>query len=305
MGELQQRVYLNGERLPGRAVAVGAEHVSFSAMTTLTHAGAKVVALVTEHERQQSCAAFRLATAARWRVPVWTSTAVRRIHAWADGPPATGSTAGRGWPACRSPTAAPAQPVSFSVNGLSLPVTGFPTMSRHEPVASISTPVPEGRPSTRCWRPRQSACSPRGTWCTRRKPRTSPRCPAGTPPRSIAAALRATGRGADADLTGAVLHVGAGLDPGVQIPVRAEPPLLWISPNVIAAAAPETVPPLGRFVLRSGEFRRITRLEARQDGRLLARSRPVWLIPGRPVHLGAGWLPRVDPAGGPVRVLTV
>ena len=78
-GELQQRVYLHGQRLPGRAVVVGAEHVSFSAMLTLAHAGADVVALVTEQPRHQSFAAFALAAAARWRVPVWTSAAVRRI----------------------------------------------------------------------------------------------------------------------------------------------------------------------------------------------------------------------------------
>ena len=78
-GELQQRVYLHGQRLPGRALVVGAEHVSFSAMVTLAHAGADVLALVTDQPRHQSYAAFALAAAARWRVPVWTSTAVRRI----------------------------------------------------------------------------------------------------------------------------------------------------------------------------------------------------------------------------------
>jgi hypothetical protein len=83
------------------------------------------------------------------------------------------------------------------------------------------------------------------------------------------------------------------------VPVLAEPPLRWISPNVIGAAA---APPRGRFVLRSREFRRLARLEARQDGRLLVRSGPVRLVPERPVHLGGGWLDQVDPAGGPVRV---
>ena len=78
-GELQQRVYLGGERLAGRALVVGAEHVSFSAALTLAHAGADVVALVTGHERQQSYAAFRFGAAVRWRAPVWTSSAVRRI----------------------------------------------------------------------------------------------------------------------------------------------------------------------------------------------------------------------------------
>jgi len=40
-GELQQRAYLGHERLPGRALVVGAEHVSFSAAVTLAHAGAR------------------------------------------------------------------------------------------------------------------------------------------------------------------------------------------------------------------------------------------------------------------------
>jgi len=66
-GELQQRVYLHGQRLPGRALVIGAEHVSFSAMVTLAHAGADVVALVTDQPRQQSYAAFALAAAVRWR----------------------------------------------------------------------------------------------------------------------------------------------------------------------------------------------------------------------------------------------
>jgi hypothetical protein len=83
--------------------------------------------------------------------------------------------------------------------------------------------------------------------------------------------------------------------------VLVEAPLRWISPNVIGSAA---APPLGRFVLRSREFRRGVRLEAWQGGRLLARSRPVRLIPERPAHLDAGWLDQVEPAGGPVRVVT-
>ena len=81
-GELQQRVYLGGERLSGRALVVGAEHVAFSAAVTLAHAGADVIALVTDLERHQSYAAFRAGAALRWRTPVWTSAVVTRI----DGP---------------------------------------------------------------------------------------------------------------------------------------------------------------------------------------------------------------------------
>jgi hypothetical protein len=85
------------------------------------------------------------------------------------------------------------------------------------------------------------------------------------------------------------------------VPVIAEPPLRWISPNAIAIGA---VPPLGRFAIRAAEFTERAVLEARQDGKLLTRSRPLRLIPGRPVHLRASWLTSVNPAGGPVRVVT-
>jgi hypothetical protein len=102
-------------------------------------------------------------------------------------------------------------------------------------------------------------------------------------------------------LSGGVLGAGSAVPGRGRVPVLVEPPLRWISPNVTGSAA---APPLGRFVLRSREFRRGARLEAWQDGRLLARSRPVRLIPERPVHLEAGWLDQVEPAGGPVRVVT-
>ena len=78
-GELQQRVYLHGERLTGRAIVVGAEHVSFSAVVTLAHAGAEVVALVTDQARHQSLAAFRIGARVIWRAPVWTRTSVAEI----------------------------------------------------------------------------------------------------------------------------------------------------------------------------------------------------------------------------------
>ncbi len=62
-----------------------------------------------------------------------------------------------------------------------------------------------------------------------------------------------------------------------------------------------TPPPRGRFLLRSEVFARRARLQVRQDGRVLATAR-ARLVPGRPVRLDAGWLGRVDPAGGPIQV---
>ncbi len=77
---LQQLVYLHGANVGRRAVVVGAEHVSFSAVATLAHGGASVAGLVTELARHQSLAAFRIGAAIRYRVPVWTRTAITGIH---------------------------------------------------------------------------------------------------------------------------------------------------------------------------------------------------------------------------------
>jgi thioredoxin reductase len=286
-GELQQRVYLGHERLGGRALVVGAEHVSFSAAVTLAHVGARVVALVTEHERQQSYAAFRLGAALRWRMPVWTSTAVRRV-------------AGRG------------RLAGVEVEDVRIGAARFVPC---EVVVFTGDWIPDHELA----RLAGLAMDP-GT----RGPMVDTRLETSAPGVFAAGNLVHAAETADiaalsgrhaarhiaphiAAALGVVLGVaGAGAgrqDAGLAglVPVRVEPPLQWISPNAIAAAAS---PPRDRFVLRSREFRGPTRLEVRQDGRLLARSRPVRLVPGRPMHLDADWQARVDPAGGPVRVTT-
>jgi thioredoxin reductase len=271
-GELQQRVYLGGQRLPGRAVVVGAEHVSFSAAMTLAHAGARVVALVTEHERQQSYAAFRLGAALRWRVPVWTSTAIHRVvgRQRLSGVEVADVRTG-------SVRFVPCDTVVFTGDWI----------PDHELARAAGLAMDPGT----------------------RGPSVD------TTLRTSAAGVFAAGNlvhaaeTADvAALSGrhAARHIAAALDgaPGSRrLPMRAEPPLRWISPNAIAVGAVPPAPPLGRFVLRSREFRHLARLEVRQDGRPLFRSRPVRLIPNRQVRLGAAWLARVDPAGGPVRVV--
>jgi thioredoxin reductase len=285
-GELQQRVYLGGERLTGRAVVVGAEHVSFSAAMTLSHADADVVALVTEHGRQQSYLAFRVGAAVRWRIPVWTDCAVRRVVG-------RGRLAGVEVADVRTGAArfVPCGTVVFTgdwipdhelarLAGLGLdPGTRGPAVDTTLATSAAGV-YAAGNLVHAAETADIAALSGRHA------------------ARHVAAALTSGGLGSGSAGAMAAGAVAA----GGRRPVLVAPPLRWISPNVIGASA--AAPPLGRFVLRSQDFRRLARLEVRQDGRLLARSRPVRLIPGRPVHLDAGWLPRVDPAGGPVRVVT-
>ncbi len=285
-GELQQRVYLNGERLPGRAVVVGAEHVGFSAAVTLAHAGAEVVALVTEHPRHQSYAAFRVGAAVRWRLPVWTSAAVSAItgRGELDGVDITDiRTGARRFVECRT--------LVFTSDWI----------PDHELARAASLTID---PGTR---------GPAVDTTLR------------TSARGIFAAGNVIHAAETADIAAlsgrhAATHIAAFLGHAdnaanaVALTIRTEPPLCWISPNLIrlqvtgagppsgTGSLPDQAPPLGRFTIRSGEFRTVVRLEVRQDDRRLAVSRPMRLIPGRPVHLHARWLASADPADGPISV---
>ena len=78
-GSLQQLVVLHHQRVGTRAVVVGAEHVSFSAVLTLAHAGCSVAAMVTPLPQHQTYRALALATAGRRRVPVRTGVDVAEI----------------------------------------------------------------------------------------------------------------------------------------------------------------------------------------------------------------------------------
>lgn len=78
-GQLQQWTYEKGLPVGSRAIVIGAEHVSFSAMLTLRHAGVRTAALCTELGHHQSVGAFALVTRSIYRVPIWTNTRLASI----------------------------------------------------------------------------------------------------------------------------------------------------------------------------------------------------------------------------------
>jgi pyruvate/2-oxoglutarate dehydrogenase complex dihydrolipoamide dehydrogenase (E3) component len=79
-GTIQQLTALHHRDVGERAVIVGAEHVSFSAIWTLRHGGCRPVAMVTPLPHHQSVAALRHATATRYRVPVLTGVDIASIE---------------------------------------------------------------------------------------------------------------------------------------------------------------------------------------------------------------------------------
>jgi thioredoxin reductase len=269
-GELQQRVYLHGQRLPGRALVVGAEHVSFSAMLTLAHAGADVLALVTDQPRHQSYAAFALGAAARWRVPVWTSTAVRRI-------------AGRD--RLDGVELADLRTGALSFVGCDTLVFTADWIPDHELARLAGTQIDPGTRGPAVDTALETSIpSVFAAGNLVHAAETADIAAAGGQhaARQIVAALRGTGPPRTA-----------------RIPVTAAAPLRWISPNAVRVGGPS--PAGGRFLMRSDTFQRMARLEVRQGSRVLATAR-ARLVPGRPAHLNARWMTRADPSAGPIQV---
>jgi thioredoxin reductase len=268
-GELQQAV-LAGQPIGRHAVVVGAEHVSFSAVVTLAHAGVRVVAMVTDLPRQQSYGAFRAGALLRWAFPLLTGTTVtgllgRPRLTGVEVRSATGRTAvldadtvvltgdwipdhelaRRGGLAMDAGTHGPAVDTALrtSVPGV------FAAGNLVHPVETADAVALEGAP--------------------------------------VADAV--------------VRHLTDGDDAGVPVPVRVEAPLAWIAPNLVDPAGPP--PPRGRFVLWSRGFVDRPAVEIVQAGRVVHQDRS-WrsLVPNRPAYLTDAWSARVDPAGGPVSV---
>jgi len=272
-GELQQRVYLHGQRLTGRAVIVGAEHVSFSAMLTLAHAGADVVGLVTEQPRHQSLAAFRLGARLIWRVPVWTQTTVTEILG------------------------------SEQVTAVRLRDhrTGADRTVACDLVVFSADWIPDNE-HVRLAGARMDPGSRSPIVDTALRTSLPGLFAAGNLVHAAETADIAaiSGRHAAAQMAPFLsLPVGATTDSAPTVPVTVGLPLQWISPGAIRVPGP--LPPRDRFVLRSSARLPASHLEVRQSEKLLYRER-ARLMPGRSVQLAADWVTRVSSVGGPVRI---
>jgi thioredoxin reductase len=267
---LQQLVHLRREKVGRRAVIVGAEHVSFSAVATLAHGGASVAGLVTELPHHQSLRTFRAGAAVRYRAPVWTRTRVSAIHGSerVESVELTDLDSGR----TRS---VECDLVIFTADWI--PDHELAVMAGCELDRGTLGPLID--PALRTTRPGVFAAGN-----VVHPAETADICALDgrhvAPP--VAAWLRGTGEWP------------------AQVRVVARGALAWVAPNLLLATGHP--PPRDRFLLRSREFLRRPRIQVRQDGRGLWRGRLRRLVPGRSAHIPAGWAGAIDPGGGPVIV---
>ena len=267
---LQQLVHLRGERLEGRAVIIGAEHVSFSAIATLDHAGVRTAALLTELPRHQTLGAFRAGAAIRYRTHLRTNTRLtairgaRRVERVEVEDVETGAA-----------DAIDCDLVVFTADwipdqelaamaGCELdPGTRGPRVDQ-----ALRTTVPGVFAAGNVVHPAETADV------------------SALDGRHVAAAVAAQ-LSSDANRPSAV-------------PLQADAPLRWVAPNLLAADAGP--PPRARFLLRSNEFLRRPRIEVSQGDTVLSSTRLARLVPGRSAHIKANWTADVDFGAGPVRV---
>src|SRR3954449_2894927 len=250
---LQQLVHLRGEKVGRRAVIVGAEHVSFSAVATLAHGGASVAGLVTELPRHQSLPAFRFGAAVRYRAPVWSRTALSEIHGSEriESVELTELDSGR-------PRTVECDLVIFTADWV--PDHELAVMAGAELDSGSLGPLID--PALRTTRPGVFAA---GNLLH---------------PAETADVCALDGRHVAAG--GAAYLRGPGEWPS-QLRIAARSPLAWVAPNLLLATGHP--PPRDRFLLRCREFVSRARVQVRQDGRELWSGRVGRLVPGRSTHI--------------------
>lgn len=269
-GLLQNLVHLKHAHVGRRAVIVGAELVSYSAVLTLKHAGCHTVMMTSRHRSPEAYAAFQVAgRSPLLGVRVATRTRVTRIL----GRPALEAveiedldTGERRTVACDTlvltgdwiPDHELARAAGLDMDRASLgPLTD----------SALRTSRPGVFAAGNLLHPVDTADI------------------AALDGRHVAATVRTFLDGATPAADGVRLHV--------------ETPLRWVSPGLIRPG--DGPPARHRLLLWTDELVRLPRVVARQDGRVVGRRVLPWVAsPGRTFRVPSAILDGVDLDGGPV-----
>ncbi len=261
-GQLQQWVHREHLPVGRRAVIVGAEHVSYSAVLTLREAGVRPLALVTDLPGPQTFRLFDLFTRVGLRVPVWTETSVTAVY----GHDRVDTVLIRGPDGDERAVAAD----TIVFTGDFIPDNELARL------AGLTID-----PGTR-----GPACGSDGTTTADGVFAAGNVVhPAET---ADVAARRAVsvGRAAAAWLRG-----DHDLAPHAMVDVRVADPLLWVVPNMGHAHRRAE----GSFLVRTRVFLDRPRLDVTQGGRLLASHRLRRMIPNRSHPIRSDWWRLVQP----------
>ncbi|MEV5557761.1 FAD-dependent oxidoreductase [Nonomuraea wenchangensis] len=271
-GQLQNLVHLHHREVGRRAVIVGAELVSWSAVLTLHEAGCRTVLMTSEYDKPEAYTAFRVPGRLAFGVLVRARTRVVAIHG--------------------------------KRRVTSVDIENLDTGQRHRvPCDTVIT--------TGDWIPDHELARSGGLDLDEgtRGPRVDTSLATSVPgvfaagnllhPVDTADVAALDGRHVAAAVLG---HLAGEPAPGGDgVPLVAEAPLRWVAPQLVRPGGPP--PSRGRLLLWSDAFRTLPRVTATQDGRVLGRTRLPWpAAPGRVFRVPFSLVAGADPAGGPVRL---
>ncbi|MHB8379404.1 MAG: NAD(P)/FAD-dependent oxidoreductase [Acidimicrobiales bacterium] len=268
-GQLQQWTYLKHLPVGSRALVVGAELVSFSAMVTLRHAGVKSIALTTELSHHQGPTAFAAAARFAYRVPILTSTRVVEIK-------------GRGR-------------VSDVI--LENVLTGRRMIESVDTVVFTGDWIPDNELARRAG----LSLDP-GTLgpSSDRFGRTSGPSiyAAGNLLHPVETADVAALRARDvAKQVAGDLRTGVPLTTAAHVTLVTEAPLTWVWPNRISSSLD-----VKSLTLRVADFDSRRLVNAHQDGKFLGSARIARVVPNRSLQISRDVLMNFNPCGGVIRL---
>lgn len=270
-GHLQNVVHLHHGYVGTRAVVVGAEPVSWSAVLTLREAGVETVLMTTEHEVPEAYGAFSVPGRALLGGPVATRTRVTRL-------------VGKGrLEAVEIENLRTGRRRMFDCDTLVLTGDWIPD---HELARTAGLDLDRGTrgplvdTALRTSRPGVFAA---GNLLH---------------PVDTADVAALDGR----HVAPRVLEWLGGTEPDpAVVPIRTGPPFRWVAPGLLRPGDP--APPRDRLLLWTDELVRSPRVTVTQDGRTLAERRLPWpASPGRVFRVPWSMLRDADARGGPVTI---
>ncbi|MBB2771383.1 UNVERIFIED_ORG: thioredoxin reductase [Mycolicibacterium obuense] len=270
-GQLQNLVHLHHARVGTRALIVGAELVSWSAVLTLREAGCATVAMVSRYPRSEAYAGFRVPGRALMSGPVLTRSRLVSIHGKDRVRKAVVENLDTG-----ERTTVDCDTVVFTGDWIpdhELARTGGLAMDARTrgPVvdAALRTSAPGVFAVGNLLHPVDTADG------------------AALDGRHVAAAVRGW------------LQRREEPSPGVRI--RTDEPFRWVAPQLISPNGGAAA--RGDLLFWVAEYRRLPKLRAVQEGRVLATARTPWpAAPGRVYRAPWSLVANADPNGGDVTV---
>jgi thioredoxin reductase len=273
-GSLQRFIYNHGVQVGRRALIVGAELISLSSVFTLMHAGIHVAAMVTEYPSHQIYAPY---------LPAWWYV--------------------KGWLGVKLTTHRRVSRIIGSKRVEAVELT-------HVATGQVETVECDTVVFTGSWRPEHELARFGGLALD-----------SSTHGPRVDAALRTSAEGIFAAgnlLHGAVTADQAALEgkhaahgiarylqdrlwPQSVLPIQAEAPIAWVTPNC-ATLAQESLPHHG-FLFQVNQFCRNARLQVYQGKRLLDSQAFHKLGPNQSYSLNSRWLASLDRTGEPVHLV--